>query len=544
MCGRRRDPHENLALLGISTSFEWEGLSDARIEAYLAAKDALFDALKEAHNLDEEDEDWPLHVPPDAREPLRPLLLQRAVALVHVLLPLEKERPGIRKLKAHNLVTKEHWQGYEHAEELCAEELKAVREESKRLSPESPPDAIIHVAVRLYQGQGRNPGGPQPGPQAAGDAPVEQAPPPFKNGQNVRWATGDDDIKENEVGEVVGGLASGRVRVKFKAGTWAFHPNELLHPNGEFCVPREPPEPHPDATEVPVLRLRINLERKPGEPLGLDIAHINPPAEAKGNKQGFLLIKSVGKTGCGPRHNTKCSDAAMRLRDGDRILACASGQGPEGQLHGPPVSGDTRAMLDVLAKDKISPLVLFLAREKGPALRFKAGQRVLANCGKWLDGTVVELWADGQCGEWKPYTIKLDEPGGRSHIVTAPRDHDECIKKGNPRFKVGDTVMAHRTKGYEKGSVIEVRENPTSTGYRIQMADCSEECVAPEDLSQFVRPVARFKKGSAVLARVGDGYLPGKIDAVYHPEWVYAVRLKDGNVVMAPEDSDLYVKKA
>jgi len=55
-------------------------------------------------------------------------------------------------------------------------------------------------------------------------------------------------------------------------------------------------------------------------------------------------------------------------------------------------------------------------------LRFAVGDQVRANCGQWLEGTVVEQWAEGH-----PYKIQLR---ANEKFVMAPADNDETVRAG------------------------------------------------------------------------------------------------------------------
>lgn len=58
-------------------------------------------------------------------------------------------------------------------------------------------------------------------------------------------------------------------------------------------------------------------------------------------------------------------------------------------------------------------------------LRFKVGDKVYANVGEWVPGTILKLWDDG-C----PYRIKLDD--GDDTNVYGPVDNDIYVRKDKP----------------------------------------------------------------------------------------------------------------
>jgi len=54
-------------------------------------------------------------------------------------------------------------------------------------------------------------------------------------------------------------------------------------------------------------------------------------------------------------------------------------------------------------------------------LRFKVGDLVVANIGKWVNGTVIKLWDEGM-----PYRIRLDNEGKTE--VFASIDNNACVR--------------------------------------------------------------------------------------------------------------------
>jgi len=177
----------------------------------------------------------------------------------------------------------------------------------------------------------------------------------------------------------------------------------------------------------------------------------------------------------------------------------------------------------------------------GPPLRFKLGQQVKANCGQrgWLDGSIVKVWEERNDGSIIPYVIRIKDSGD---TVCAPQDSDEFVVKGDPRFKVGDKCMAFYEGSYAKGKITEVKNEGTRIAYTVKLAGGGPVFQILEDLNRFIRPVARYDKGMKVLANVAQQFVPGTIEACYHPNWVYAVRLDAGNVVFVPEDTDVFMK--
>eukprot|EP00928_Gymnodinium_smaydae_P061291 TRINITY_DN45406_c0_g1_i1.p1 TRINITY_DN45406_c0_g1~~TRINITY_DN45406_c0_g1_i1.p1 ORF type:complete len:521 (-),score=96.41 TRINITY_DN45406_c0_g1_i1:250-1812(-) len=501
----------------VPTEYEWDGIATDRIDAYYDAQLKMFEENQEKYSLNADDPQWLSKVPPEALGELRGLLVRRAVALVHVLRPIEESRRGYQKLRNAGMMAPDLMSSFDRAEALCSEELTSIKEETQRLFPDAGPMMVIQMGVRLYDEHGLN------WTPTAAPPETDEVPAPFTLGQKVRWASSDDDVPEGEVGEIVGGKGA-HVRVKFAKGTWAFDATMLRDTDGKQFH-------HPDAEEEPVVYVRLAIPREPREPTGLVLKAV--PANQQTKTNAHLLVEKVEETGCVPRFNEQQEDADLKIRAGDRLVGVMDGSVPESKRR--PVQGDCAAMESLVAK--ATPLMVSVERPLGPPLRFQVGQVVKANCGPmgWVPGIIVGVWEEG--GR-KPYAVRLI---GKDRVVFAPTDSDVCVIRGDARFEVGQKVMANRSRGYEPGVIVAVTPTKTSYSYRIKCED-GEECVAPTDLNQYVRAVARFKKGTKVLAKISDSYVPGVIEAVNHPQWVYLIKLRDGNVVTAPEDEDSYIK--
>lgn len=78
------------------------------------------------------------------------------------------------------------------------------------------------------------------------------------------------------------------------------------------------------------------------------------------------------------------------------------------------------------AEDQEQPRLLSLTERSSMTLRFKVGDKVLANCGEWLPGTVTDLWyiqegfPPGKCA---PYKVQLDA----GPQIFAPGDEERFI---------------------------------------------------------------------------------------------------------------------
>ena len=62
----------------------------------------------------------------------------------------------------------------------------------------------------------------------------------------------------------------------------------------------------------------------------------------------------------------------------------------------------------------------FLRCKCSEKTRFKVGDKVLANIGKWVTSRVAAIWDDGN-----PYRIELDEDGRN---IWAPIDSDDFVR--------------------------------------------------------------------------------------------------------------------
>lgn len=288
---------------------------------------------------------------------------------------------------------------------------------------------------------------------------------------------------------------------------------------------------HPEAKEMIAMNLQFVLKRGAGERLGLKLNHEPPLEERQPGAQSRLVVTGMVEGGYMEKFNGEQQEEAERLQPGDRIVGILNAGLPEEERM--PVEGDSQAMLEVITKggNSATPLVFNVVRALGPALRFRPGQRVKANVGEtWQEGTVVKCWEQG-----KPYIIRLEKD---QRIVVAPKDTDECVTKADPRFKVGDEVVANHENSYKKGEITAVGEGQSA--YQIKLED-SSEIFAPADSNTCVRSIARFKIGDKVQANIGGELLPGIVEQVYHPMWVYAIRVEEKGLVYAPEDNDAFV---
>jgi hypothetical protein len=481
---------------------------------------------------------------------LKALLLRRAVALVHILKPIEEERRAMHMMQMKGYLPENHYSTFHHADEMCQQELKSIMEESQVLAPESAPNDIIHSAVQLYhQGHGR----PQSADSGSSGKFEDVRRGFFKNASSskeVKKVHGFEIGAEVEAhglktaslngqrGHVLA-ARSDRVAVAFPPplGEKALKPENLR-------IPVPAPKIHPLAREPPVARFHVEIDRKSGEQLGLVLNHEPPVPQQQPGRESCLLIQDILPNGAGKRYNDSQKDPNQRLRPGDRVVAIVDRTVAEKDQK--PVGGNSQAILNVIQAGSIS-FVFFVVRLIGPPLRFKVEQRVKANCGErgWMNGVVKDVWQhsgndENGTGPKVPYVIAIEESG---NCVFAPNDGDDCVMKGEPRFKVGDDVVANHSGKYKRGKISEVKEEPVTTSYSIKLTESDDTLTAPDDMNMYVRPIARFTTGTEVLANVSHKLVPGKIEACYHPDWVYAIRLDTGNVVTAPEDTDTFIKK-
>lgn len=549
---RGRKKVGSLAELGVPDEHTWEGLPEERIQEYLQAKEKVIEELQKAEGsiILPHDPTWIHRISPQSKEMLKGLLLRRAVGLVHVLKPIEEQRRAMRMLQSKGYLPPNHMATFERAEEQCGKELQAVMEESQVLAPEMPPNAIIQSAVQAYHQYG---GGRPSSADASDDADDGKSFEDVKRGFLKNKTTNKADKSfahgfpigaeveahslQTEALNGARGLVKGekgeRVAVAFPDGEKALKPANLR------LVPPMPPI-HPDARETPKSQLQISLTHEKGESLGLALSHEPPLEMQKPGHESCLLIKDILPDGYVKRYNASQQDPEVRLYKGDRIVAVIDGSLPEEKRM--PVGGNSKLIMEIISSGR-TPLVFFVVRVLGPPLRFKVGQQVRANCGQkgWQAGSIVKVWDEHKSnGARIPYVIRKN---GTNDYVVAPVDGDDYVVKGDPRFKKGDDIMFNKEGSYCKGQISEVREEQLSNGYSITVKGEKRVWTAPEDLDVFVRPIARYKKGTKVLAKVNDEYVPGTIESLYHPNWVYSVRLDAGNVVYVPRDEDIFMKK-
>jgi hypothetical protein len=546
-CRRRSD---GLSLLGIPDEYVWEGLGDEEIDAYYEAKEEAVDQL-ELTDADQflQEAELMQRVPAATIHKLKDLLIQRAIRLVHVLKPIEEQRRGMRSMQNKGYLPPSHVSSFEHAEDLCQKELQSIMEESQLLVPGSPRNAIIQVAARMYHQRlaemepGADEGQAKFEDMKSGflkSTPAPTPAPPVKMAHGfpigaIVEAHGLQTEAMNGAKGRVKGMQKNRVAVVFEPpiGDKALLPQNLRLFSGP-----PPIQVHPDAVEAPSTTFQVTLHHSKGEPLGIKFEPQPPPEQQKPDQPSWLLVTGFHEKSQAAKHNASQKDPSMCLRQGDRIVAVVDASVPDAERR--PIGGNFRAILAVMASGK-SPLCFIVQRVVGPPLRFKVGQYIKANCGDrgWLDGEVMAVWDKDSKGQTVPYVIRILAAG---NDVCAPADSDQFVKKGDPRFKVGDAVVANYQGGYKNGTVKEVLSKKIHDSYRISLS-AGGECTAPEDLNRFVRPVARFEKGAEVLVNNGSEYVPATVEAVYHPAWIYLVKLDaGGNLVPVPYDVDQIIK--
>eukprot|EP00931_Biecheleriopsis_adriatica_P077535 TRINITY_DN51087_c0_g1_i1.p1 TRINITY_DN51087_c0_g1~~TRINITY_DN51087_c0_g1_i1.p1 ORF type:complete len:571 (-),score=105.75 TRINITY_DN51087_c0_g1_i1:85-1731(-) len=540
-CARRNSgAGGSLSDFGVPQSYEWDGLAEDRIDAYYDAKDKVIDELEKSlgSSINLNDASWAQQVSPNSKEMLKHLLLQRAISLVHVLRPIEEQRRSMRIMQQKGMLPDKHFASFESADETCQGELKSIIEESRALVPEAPPNAIIQAAVHAYNQQQDAAEAGEGGKsfedvkrgflQGAAKKP-DKLIHGFEVGSDVMAHSLKTESMNGAIGKVKGAKGD-RVAVTFPSplGEKALKPENLK-------VAPIMPEIHPDAREPPSFNFHAELARQKGEDLGLSLEPI--PKTPKPGQESFLRVTGILPDGYVKKYNESVKDPRLRLCPNDNIIGVVDCSVPEAKRK--PVCGKSKQILEIIQTGR-TPLVLLTRRVLGPPLRFVDGQRVMANCGDkgWLEGRIINVWDEGQGGNMVPYVIRLS-PGG--NVVFAPKDNDQYVKKADPLFKVGDAVMCHMQGSYKKATITEIKDLKVLTSY---LAKVDKQVIeVPEELTSFVRPIARFTVGTEVLAKMQGGYVPGKIEAVYHPRWVYSVRLDEGDLVFVPEDVDNFVKK-
>jgi len=332
----------------------------------------------------------------------------------------------------------------------------------------------------------------------------------------------------------VKGFSGDRVAVAFPPplGDKALKPENLKDaPTTKFEV-------HPDAREPPSFTFRAELAREAGEDLGLGLLPVGPTGTKPG-EEPILTVTGVMPDGFIKKYNEGVKDPGLRVCENDMIMGVVDCSIPDSERR--PVGGNAKLILEVIKAGR-TPLVLLMRRVLGPPLRFSVVQRVMVNFGEkgWLEGQVLTVWKAAPNGTKVPYVIRMKEGG---HIVTASQDIDQCVKKAEPRWRKGDAVMCRRQGSYQKAIITEVKDLKAHTSYLATLEADKQAIEVPEEINQFVRPLARFTEGMEVEVKMQHGFVPGKIEAVYHPNWVYAVRQENGEMAFVPQDDDAFCKK-
>jgi len=461
-CQRR---NAALADFGIPSEYPWVGLPQDNIDEYYNAKASTQAALEEhAEEVGEgiDDSEWIRSVLEPAQEELKRKLLQRAIALVHALKPIEEQRKGIYSMQEKGFLPENHFESFTFADHTCQQELKSIIEESQSLVPEAPPNAFIQTAVQLYHRQLQQ---EQSREEEESNGQFETVKRGFlMNEKKTRHCTSENNCNdsglennanasckctsENHESDGAHGFkigaeveahslqtaslngARGQVLGRKEERVAVTFPDpigvKMLKPANLKLVP---PSPklfiHPDATEVPAVQFQVTFHRQAGERLGLALHHEPALEEQQPGTESCLLIKDILEDGLAKKFNDSQEDANMTLHEGDRILAVVDSSQPEDART--VVSGNSQDMLRVIGSGCAS-LTFMIVRILGPPLRFKLGQSVQANCGEkgWLDGCVIDVWKHAGVDVVAPYVIRLKETGD---IVTAVRDSEEIVRK-------------------------------------------------------------------------------------------------------------------
>mmetsp|Transcript_24111 Transcript_24111/g.43433 ORF Transcript_24111/g.43433 Transcript_24111/m.43433 type:complete len:600 (-) Transcript_24111:720-2519(-) len=193
-----------------------------------------------------------------------------------------------------------------------------------------------------------------------------------------------------------------------------------------------------------------------------------------------------------------------------------------------------------------------------PPLRFELGDRVVCSVDDdWAPGQVVRKWyteEEFENGHAVPYQVLLDT----GDFIYAPLDDDDCIKRSTAppvplRFDVGDRVTCKVEEGWTPGMVIntQYRDEGVHGGrivpYEIKL-DMGDIVYAPCDNDLFVKKKLRFEVGDRVECLADDGWMAGIVKETDYFENCrmapYQVELDTGDDVFVNLDSDSHIKES
>jgi len=201
-----------------------------------------------------------------------------------------------------------------------------------------------------------------------------------------------------------------------------------------------------------------------------------------------------------------------------------------------------------------SCFVLALSQPEKPSqpLRFQIGARVECNKdGAYKPGTIVRQWHyQPSVKKEVPYEIKLED----GSLIFA---HDDTNKfcRGQLRFGVGKRVECHKAnRGWVQGTVAVqwkfLEETKSAMPYEVKL-DGGEILHAPEDTDVFCREFTgklRFAVGKVVECYKEQGWKTGKVvqhwfyEKALQNKVPYQVKLDTGESISIPDDSDTYCR--
>ena len=141
---------------------------------------------------------------------------------------------------------------------------------------------------------------------------------------------------------------------------------------------------------------------------------------------------------------------------------------------------------------ELATLIDMLSRKSKIQLRFNVGDWVECNMGSqvWEGGVVTRQWSDGYV-----YEVDLEQGGAAS-----PLDTDECIRRPELRFNVGDRVKCYVEEGWMPGTVTKQWSEYQGCPYEVVLDNYKngEFLTAPSDWNYHIQALDEEEASASI----------------------------------------------